>query len=78
MIKDQMEKIYSTIPPEQIPWNEETPPEILTHLVETEKITPCKVIELGCGAGNYLIYLSTKGFDPTGIDISETAIDIAR
>ncbi len=77
MIKDQMEKIYSTIPPEQIPWNNEAPPEILTNLVETEKITPCKVIELGCGAGNNLIYLSTRGFDPTGIDISETAIDIA-
>jgi len=78
MIKDQMEKIYSTIPPEQIPWNKETPPDILKHLVESGKITPCKVIELGCGTGNSLIYLSTKGFDPTGIDISETAIDIAK
>ena len=78
MIKDQMEKIYSSIPPEQIPWNIETPPDILSHLVETEKIKPCKVIDLGCGAGNYVIYLSTKGFDPTGIDISASAIDIAK
>ena len=78
MIKDQMEKIYSTIPPEQIPWNDETPPDILKHLVETEKIKPCKVLELGCGAGNYVIYLSTRGFDPTGVDISPSAIDLAN
>ena len=78
MIKDQMEKIYNSIPPEQIPWNIETPPDILSHLVETEKIKPCKVIDLGCGAGNYVIYLSTKGFDPTGVDISASAIDIAK
>ncbi len=77
MIKEQMENIYSTIPLEQIPWNDERPPDILKHLVETKKIKPCKVIELGCGAGNYLIYLFAKGFDPTGIDVSETAIDIA-
>jgi SAM-dependent methyltransferase len=78
MIKDQMEKIYSSTPMDQIPWNVETPPDILKNLVETEKIKPCKVIELGCGAGNYLIYLSTKGFNPTGIDISPTAINIAK
>jgi SAM-dependent methyltransferase len=78
MIKDQMEKIYSNTPLDQIPWNNETPPDILKHLVETEEIKPCKVIELGCGAGNYVIYLSTKGFDSTGIDISPTAIDIAK
>ena len=46
--------------------------------METEKIKPCKVIDLGCGAGNYLIYLSTKGFDPTGVDISASAIAIAK
>jgi SAM-dependent methyltransferase len=46
--------------------------------VESQKIKPCNVIELGCGTGNSLLYLSTKGFDTTGIDISATAIDIAK
>ena len=73
-----MEKIYSTIPPDKIPWNMETPPGILRGLVDSGKIKPCKVIELGCGAGNYIIYLSTKGFDPTGVDIAASAIDIAK
>ncbi len=77
MIKDQMEKIYRSIPLDKIPWNIETPPDILQNIVKTEKIKPCKVIELGCGTGNYVIYLSSKGFDATGVDISKTAIEIA-
>jgi SAM-dependent methyltransferase len=78
MIKDQMEKIYKSIPPEKIPWNMESPPDILRALVQTKKISPCKVIELGCGTGNYVIYLSGKGFDATGVDISSTAIEMAK
>lgn len=78
MIKDQMDKIYSTMSLDQIPWNIEHPPEILIQLVETNEIKPCKIIDLGCGAGNYIIYLATKGFDSTGLDISESAIDIAN
>ncbi len=77
MIKDQMEKIYRSIPLDKIPWNIETPPDILQNIVKTEKIKPCKVIELGCGTGNYVIYLSSKGFDASGVDISKTAIEIA-
>lgn len=78
MIKDQMEKIYRSIPPEEIPWNMETPPDILQNIVKTEKVKPCKAIELGCGTGNYIIYLSSKGFDATGVDISESAIETAK
>ena len=78
MIKDQMDKIYSTMPLNQIPWNIEHPPQLLTQLVETNRIKPCKIIELGCGAGNYIVYLATKGFDATGLDISESAIKIAK
>ena len=72
-----MEKIYRSIPLEKIPWNIKTPPEIIQDIIETGKIKPCKVIELGCGTGNYVIYLSSKGFDATGVDISEAAIEIA-
>lgn len=78
MIKDQMEKIYSIIPLDQIPWNSEAPPEILTYLVKTEKIKPCKAIELGRDTGNYLLYLSTRGFVCTGIDIAASAIACAK
>lgn len=39
---------------------------------------PCKTIDLGCGAGNYAIYFAVIGFDVTGIDISPSAIKIAK
>ncbi len=32
------------------------------------------LLELGCGAGNYSCFFSSKGFKVTGVDISETAI----
>lgn len=73
-----MEKIYKSIPPEQIPWNIETPPDILRALVRGKKIRPCKAIELGCGTGNYVIYLASKGFEATGVDISLAAIEMAK
>ncbi|OGF50411.1 MAG: hypothetical protein A2231_02645 [Candidatus Firestonebacteria bacterium RIFOXYA2_FULL_40_8] len=37
-----------------------------------------KVLELGCGAGNNLIYLAKKGFEVYGIDHSEEAISWAK
>ncbi len=42
------------------------------------RVKPCKTIDLGCGAGNYAIYLAGRGFDVTGIDISPAAIKIAK
>ncbi len=78
MIKNQMDEIYSTVPLEKIPWNIETPPDLLKKVVDTHLDKTSKIIELGCGAGNYVIYLAGKGFDVTGVDISPKAIDIAK
>lgn len=74
----EMDSIYKNIPLEEIPWNIETPPDALAELVDSGKVTPCKTIDLGCGAGNYAIYLASIGFDVTGIDISPVAIEIAE
>jgi len=37
-----------------------------------------KIIELGCGTGNYLRVLLKRGYDLTGMDISNEMLDIAR
>lgn len=63
---------------DRIPWNIETPPVILQDLIKSNKLSPCKIIELGCGTGNHVRYFSKMGFDATGVDISEKAIGIAR
>ena len=78
MIRDQMEKIYNETPPADIPWNIESPPKALVELVEAGQVQPCKAIDMGCGAGNYAIYLASVGFDVTGVDISPSAIALAE
>lgn len=42
------------------------------------KPRPPKVLEIGCGAGNNLWLLSDLGYEVTGVDISATAISVAR
>jgi len=78
MIKEQMERIYRDIPLDKIPWNITTPPEILVTAVTANIAKTCKAIEMGCGAGNYVIHFSKLGYDCTGVDISEHAIRMAR
>ena len=75
---DNDDDIYAHVPLKDIPWNREEPPAVLVHLVDAGKITPCKTIDLGCGAGNYSIYLAQRGFSITGVDRSPTAIRIAK
>ena len=79
-VKEQMDKIYSglLLPLDDIPWNQPEPPAVLVELIESGKVSPCKAIDLGCGTGNYAIYLARQGFDVTGVDISPKAIEIAR
>lgn len=72
-----IDSIYKNTPLKQIPWNLETPPELLVELVDSGKVRPCKAIDLGCGAGNYAVYLAGRGFEVTGVDISPTAIKLA-
>ena len=73
-----IDRIYRTVPLDRIPWNSETPPDALARLVHDGKVRPCRTIDLGCGAGNYAIYLAGLGFDVTGVDSSPAAIKIAR
>ncbi len=76
-LQPQMEAIYQNVPQDQIPWNLEKPPEALIELVTSGKIKPCKAVDLGCGTGNYALYLVSLGFKMTGIDLSSAAIAIA-
>ena len=74
----EMNDIYGRMALHDIPWNIEAPPAELVALVEGGKVAPCKVVDLGCGAGNYSRYLAGKGFVVTGLDISTEAIRIAK
>ena len=48
-----------------------------------DRLLPCvpnggRLLEIGCGTGHWSEYFSNKGFDVTGVDISEQMIAIAR
>ncbi len=77
-LRDKMEQIYTNAPPDKIPWNIEHPPMQLVQLIESGKVAPCRTLDLGCGAGNYAIWLATRGFQVTGIDCSKKAVELAR
>lgn len=72
-----MDEIYRKMPPEAIPWNIEEPPDALVALLDKGSVRPCRAIEFGCGLGNYTRYLSGRGFEVTGVDISPAAIRLA-
>ncbi|MGZ7121696.1 MAG: class I SAM-dependent methyltransferase [Halobacteriota archaeon] len=74
----EIDEIYRKTPQERIPWNVETPPAALVALLDGCVVTPCRTIDLGCGAGNYAIYLASRGFDVTGVDSAPTAIRLAK
>lgn len=60
------------------PWDTGRPSEELTRVLDEERIAPCPAVELGCGTGTNAIYLASRGFDVTAVDISPTAIDRCR
>lgn len=74
----EIDAIYKKVPLEKIPWNIETPPDVLTGLVKSGRVRPCRAIDLGCGTGNYAVWLARLGFGVTGVDSSTAAIQIAR
>lgn len=72
-----MEQIYHDVSLDDIPWNLNDPPELLIEAVDSGRISPCRAVDLGCGAGNYAVWLAARGFDVTGLDISEEAVKLA-
>ncbi|ATP41326.1 SAM-dependent methyltransferase [Solibacillus sp. R5-41] len=61
-----------------IPFFINKPDENLVDYIETGKIQPKKVLELGCGAGRNAIYLAKQGFSVVGVDLSENALHWAN
>ena len=60
------------------PWDTNiTPPELRT-LIEAEKFSAGRALDLGCGTGTNSIYLAQQRWTVTGIDFVPTAIRTAR
>ncbi|MFY0601113.1 MAG: class I SAM-dependent methyltransferase [Cyclobacteriaceae bacterium] len=51
----------------------------IDHLIDRVKPSAeSKFFDVGCGKGRHAIYLNSKGYDVTGIDLLEKSIEIAK
>ena len=50
----------------------------LVDVVTATPIQPCNALDIGCGTGNNVIWLQKQGFNVTGIDSSELALQRAE
>jgi SAM-dependent methyltransferase len=63
---------------ERLPgWDVGRPCSHLVKAVEDKTFKPGRAIVFGCGSGTNAIYLASKGFEVTGVDVSPTALAIA-
>jgi SAM-dependent methyltransferase len=60
------------------PWDVKRPDSHLMEIIKTTPMQPCRVLEIGCGTGTNAIWLAGQGFRVTAIDMSESALKIAR
>ena len=61
-----------------LPWDTGVPEERLMEVVRGLELPGRTALDMGCGAGTNAIELARMGFEVTGIDISEKAVEMAR
>lgn len=72
------EDIYSTATaPDDLPWHRDAPWPMLRRVAE-QAGDPGRTLDLGCGAGEFAVYLAQAGYDVTGVDLHETPLQMAR
>tara|TARA_R110001583_G_scaffold47611_1_gene149051 strand:+ start:6378 stop:7016 length:639 start_codon:yes stop_codon:yes gene_type:complete len=76
--RQRFNQIYSEQSPEIIPWNTLGLPITIKELITKKIVKACKAIDIGCGLGNYSRELAKVGFEMTGVDFSNVAIEKAE
>ncbi|MEW5900111.1 MAG: class I SAM-dependent methyltransferase [Acidobacteriota bacterium] len=78
MNKNEWDRIYRSRRLGEIPWHSGQPDRRLVRLVNQGRVSKGKVLDMCSGDGTNSIYLASKGFQVYGVDISVTAVRIAR
>jgi len=74
----EWDEYYRKYPVAELGWELGKPRPILVEHVENGLIPKGKALDICCGAGTNPVYLARNGFDVTGIDVSLTAIGMAK
>lgn len=61
-----------------LPWDSDEPDIHLQWVLEEFDVAPCALVEIGCGTGTNTVWLAEAGFDALGLDLSSTAVAMAR
>lgn len=72
------EETYRVTPPAELPWNAGMADGDLLDLLDALQPAPGKAYDLGCGPGNDTAYLAKEGWKVTAVDISPTAVKLAK
>lgn len=74
------ENIYLTNAPEALPWNAGKPDRDLERLIKegAHRLPGRQALDIGTGPGHDAVFLIQQGFDVIAIDISPSAIQLAR
>jgi 2-polyprenyl-3-methyl-5-hydroxy-6-metoxy-1,4-benzoquinol methylase len=70
--------VYRDYPLEDLGWELGKPRPILVEYLQQGLLPKGQTLDICCGAGTNTVYLAQNGFEVTGIDISPTAIAIAK
>jgi SAM-dependent methyltransferase len=71
------ERLYNLLEPENLPWNAGRPDPELVGLVESGFLRPGRALDVGTGLGHDAVFLASKGFQVTAVDISPAAVKLA-
>lgn len=74
-VDDHFQESYKQGSP---PWDIGKPDFNLIQTVKTFPIAACKALDIGCGTGDNVIWLSQQEFQVVGIDSSDIAIERAK
>lgn len=74
----EWDEYYRRYPLDELGWELGRPRPILVEHVNAGLLPKGRVLDTCCGAGTNPVYLAQNGFEVTGIDISLTAIGMAK
>ncbi|MGB7296176.1 MAG: class I SAM-dependent methyltransferase [Candidatus Aminicenantales bacterium] len=78
MNKSGWDRIYRKHSLREIPWHSGQPDRHLVRLVNQGQIPKGRVLDMCSGDGTNSLYLASRGYEVSGVDISGTAVRIAR
>lgn len=77
-IAEEWEEFYRRYAPDRLPWERDRPDTNLVNLIEKGVVEKGRVLDVCSGLGTQTIYMAEQGFEVYGIDISPTAVNMAK